>query len=424
MKKVIISALVVGLLGIGAWAGAGVYAGFKVEQALITFLEQPATQTPIRIVDFKHDRGLMVSSGQFTVHYADPNAKGDQRPELVSAIMNYEVDHHVAQSHLATFTWRMVPTGDLGDNLKALFPTPLVVSGQGDVKWSGATQTNFVAPALRYEQGADLLAFGPWQGNLMLHGALFNWQISSPSFEMKSEETFLNVQNLALNVQLSDRFTGVGTSTFTVDALAFPTTQAQGLAFNARNAIENERLNLALEKTIKKLDFSGQVVTDVDIAFELNNLNQKSVEALSAVLNEAGNFDNLTPAQKQIVQSAVRQIVQDGFKMSIPKLLAKTDRGQIAGDSVFEVLQSDGSKPEFDAAKQIKAEGKLLVARSVLPAEYEGLAQMLGLATRTEAGLQSQFSLLNGKLIVNGRNIVVDNQLNQLSQAVSSFLAQ
>lgn len=422
MKKFIISIVVIGVLGLAAWSGAGVYAGFKVEQSLLTFAQQPVGQTPIRISDFKHHRGLMVSHGQFTIHYADPNASGDKRPELVTAVMNYEVDHHVGLSHLATFTWRLVPTGDLEKNINALFAKPFEVSGQGDVKWDGATQSGFAAPELKYAQGTDVLSMGPWKGHLALHGAKFDWLVSSPRFEMKTTDTFLDVKNLSLTVELTDRFTGVGRSVVTIDDMAFPTTQLQGLSFSARNTIANNRISLAFEKTIQTLTFGGQSVSQVDVAFELSDLNQTSIEALSRVLNEAGNFDNLTPDQKQTVQSSLRQLVQEGFKVSIPKLTAQTERGKIVGDALFELTQTDSNQRQFDASKQIKAQGQLSVARSVMPPEYEGLAQMLGLATRTESGLQSQFALLNGQLTVNGRNIVVTQQLNQLNQIVSSFL--
>jgi uncharacterized protein YdgA (DUF945 family) len=146
---------------------------------------------------------------------------------------------------------------------------------------------------------------------------------------------------------------------------------------------------------------------------------------LSFVLNEAGNFDNLTTEQQKTVQTATQRLIQDGFVVSIPKLQAETERGIIKGDAIFELAAqavSPPGPPAFDSAKQIKAEGQLTVARMILPPEYEGLVQMLGLATRSDNGLKSQFSLVDGKLMINGRNIDVNIQLQRLNQAVTAFL--
>jgi hypothetical protein len=141
-------------------------------------------------------------------------------------------------------------------------------------------------------------------------------------------------------------------------------------------------------------------------------------------MNESGNFDNLSAKQQSIVQAATIRLIADGFSVSIPKLQAQTERGRVEGNATFDLLANIANTNMFDAAKQVKAEGKVTVARMIMPPEYEGLVQMLGLATRSEKGLQSQFSLADGKLLVNGRNIDVKMQLQRLNQAMNTFLAK
>ena len=424
MKKYLISAVIIVLLALGAWSGAGIYAGFHVEKTLVAFVDQLPARSPMRVVDLKHSRGLMVSTGQFTIHYADPQAQGANRPDLVTAVMNYEIDHHVSRSHMAAFTWKLTPTDSFGEKIKALFATDFNVEGKGTVNWQGVAQSDFSAPALRYEQGTDVLALGPWQGDMLMNGPIFNFLVQSPSVDIKSQDTFLKVKNMSFKVDLVDRLNGVGASILAIDEVSFPTTQVNGLTFKASNALNQGYLNFEVEKKIKKVEFVGQIVTDVDATLSVKHLNQQSINELSNIMNETGNFDNLSAKQQAIVQAATIRLISDGFSVSIPKLQAQTERGMVEGNALFDLSANLANPNSFDAAQQVKAEGKVTVARMIMPPEYEGLVQMLGLATRSEKGLQSQFSLADGKLLVNGRNIDVNMQLQRLNQAMNAFLAK
>jgi hypothetical protein len=48
----------------------------------------------------------------------------------------------------------------------------------------------------------------------------------------------------------------------------------------------------------------------------------------------------------------------------------------------------------------------------------------LGLAKRSDKGLESQFLFDDGKLVVNGRNIEVNIQLQRINQAMTELLAK
>lgn len=424
MKKILISVVIVMLIALSAWSGAGIYAGVQVEKELITFIEQLPSRSPMRVVDLKHNRGLMNSNGQFTVRYSDPQAQGANRPDLITAVMNYNVDHHASWKHLAKFTWRLTPTDTFGEKLNALFATEFNVSGQGTINWQGVAQTDFSAPPLRYEQGDDLLALGPWQGDMLINGPIFNFIVQSPAINMQSEDTFLKVKNMSFKVDLVDRLNGVGSSRLNIEEVSFPTTTIQGLEFKASNTLDQGYLNFEIEKKINKVEFVGQAITNVDLLLIFKHLNQQSMIELSNIMNETGNFDNLTTAQQEIVQAATIRLIQDGFEVTLPKLQAQTERGMIEGNAVFNLAANLASPNTFDAAKQVKAEGKLTVARLIMPSEYEGLVQLLGLAKRTDKGLESQFLFDDGKLLVNGRNIEVNIQLQRINQAMTEFLAK
>lgn len=424
MKKFLISVVIVFVIALGTWSGAGIYAGVQVEKELMTFIDQLPSRSPMRVVDLKHDRGLMSSTGQFVVRYSDPQAQGENRPDLVTAVMNYGVDHHASWEHLATFTWRLTPTDRFGEKLKALFATDFNVSGQGTINWQGVAQTDFSAPPLRYEQGTDTLAFGPWQGDMLINGPIFNFLIQSPAVDIQSQDTFLKIKNMSFKVNLVDRLNGVGASTLNIEDISFPTTTVQGLEFKASNTLDQGYLNFEIEKKINKVEFVGQTITNVDLLLMFKHLNQQSMIELSNVMNETGNFDNLTTRQQEIVQAATIRLIQDGFEFALPKLQAQTERGMIEGHAVFNLAANLANPNAFDAAKQVKAEGRLTIARLIMPSEYEGLVQLLGLATRSDKGLESQFLFVDGKLLVNGRNIEVNNQLQRINQAMTAFLAK
>ena len=85
-----------------------------------------------------------------------------------------------------------------------------------------------------------------------------------------------------------------------------------------------------------------------------DDLYAKSIDAFSVVLNTAGNFESLTPAQRQVVLVAVRDLIMQGFSVGIMYVQASTKDGVATARAMLQVkpFAEASSALPFDAAKQ------------------------------------------------------------------------
>lgn len=410
--------LVVGLV----WGGTSYYAGNEAKNNIAALIEQPASETSIRFSDWRHEQGPFYSFGQFVLHYPDPDAVTQPRPDLFALLVRYDIDHRVLPQRVFAFDWSAEPVGRSEQAMTALFGVKPVVVGQGMMNWQGRASSIYQFPELAAKDNGDELAMSAMTGEVVVQGAQMDFSLRLPTLQIVSNGQRTDVQDVAMTVALQDRFQGLGGSVFTVSKADFPQGRIQGLRFEGRNVRQDDRMTFRLDTTVAQLQANQESIENAVINLVLEGLSVQSINALSEVMDQAGNFENLTTEQEQLVQSAIKQLIISGFAVSLPEISAQS-RGALAkGSASLEIKPpATGQRLPFDAASQIVSGGRIDLTGKV-PPELAGLGMMFGVLVKSDQGFRSSYDFRNGALRVNGRPIPVARQLAEINSAMATLL--
>jgi hypothetical protein len=148
-----------------------------------------------------------------------------------------------------------------------------------------------------------------------------------------------------------------------------------------------------------------------------------SVETLSAIGSDSGDFLNLTADEQARASGAMQNLLRKGFSIGLPQISAKMGTGSIKGDLIIEVSQPDGAAAnKFSLSQSVKANGKLEAQGRIVDNTQKRLALMLGLATETREGLRASFQFSNGTLRANGKSYDVRDNLAYFDEIINAKL--
>jgi len=191
---------------------------------------------------------------------------------------------------------------------------------------------------------------------------------------------------------------------------------------------QKNRIDVSINKSIDQLAIAGTRVSDVELDLIFDDLYAPSVTSLSAVMNTAGNLDNLTPAQQQVVQGALRDLFAYGFSVGVADLSAVTDKGAVSGQAITTIkaasdLNRDQNSPfQFDAAKQLEVIAALNVEGQAVAPEVMALGMMFGVLVPSETGFKSSLLLKEGQLVVNDIVVPFTEELRQINNLITAAL--
>lgn len=424
MKKAVVSLVVLGVVLLMAWMAASAYGGYQAQLAIANLTNQPPDTTPFRFSDLKHEQGLLSSNGTVVLHYPDPNAEQQPRPDLFQMEVAYALDHQATFTRMLSFDWTATLIGEGAQNMQQTFGNNPPLTGAGSWDWQGLAQSSYVIPALKAEQEGEALDMSAITGNLKLQRAQFWFDLNMPSVQVTGEDGEFRLNNIALDLHAINRFTGQGRSEFRIEQINFPDGQATGFKVIGENDLANERVDISIKKSINRLTLAGTTVSDVALDLMLDGLYAPSVASLSAVMNVAGNLDNLTPIQQQMVQGALRDLFINGFTVGITDLSAATDKGSAAGQAIATIKPAANPSAEFqfDAQTQLNVIAELNVTGQAVAPEITALGVMLGVLVPKENGFNGSLSLKQGKLIINGVAVPFSEEMAQINALVMEVL--
>lgn len=424
MKKAVVSLVVLGVVLLMAWMAASAYGGYQAQLAIANLTNQPPDTTPFRFSDLKHEQGLLSSNGTVVLHYPDPNAEQQPRPDLFQMEVAYALDHQATFTRMLSFDWTATLIGEGAQNMQQTFGNNPPLTGAGSWDWQGLAQSSYVIPALKAEQEGEALDMSAITGNLKLQRAQFWFDLNMPSVQVTGEDGEFRLNNIALDLHAINRFTGQGRSEFRIEQINFPDGQATGFKVIGENDLANERVDISIKKSINRLTLAGTTVSDVALDLMLDGLYAPSVASLSAVMNVAGNLDNLTPIQQQMVQGALRDLFINGFTVGITDLSAATDKGSAAGQAIATIKPAANPSAEFqfDAQTRLNVIAELNVTGQAVAPEITALGVMLGVLVPKENGFNGSLSLKQGKLIINGVVVPFSEEMAQINALVMEVL--
>lgn len=422
MKKSVlgIGGLVV-LLGLG-WAAGSYYVGNRAKADIEVLINQPKIQTAMRFSDWKHQQGPFYSSGTFIMHYPDPDAVTQPRPDLFALLVRYDIDHRLLPARLSDFKWSAEPVGKSEQQMTSLFGVKPVIAGQGSLGWDASARSTYQFPPLAAKRGDNELAMAPMGGDIKLQGLTMQFSLKLPSVQIASDGKKTRLTDIAMNVDLSDRFKGLGSSVFSVGQAQLDGGSLQGFAMRGQSRQTGDRMTFELRNSIKSLKIASESVSDAILDLQLADFDAQSVTTLSTVLDQAGNLDNLTAAQQKEVQEAIRTIIVKGFSVGIPQLSAISGKAKATGQAKLVVKPSASDQPaSFDAAKQLSSSGEVNLTGD-LPPNLTAAGVMLGALVQSADGFRASYKLEGGTLMVNGRPVPIADQLRQINAGVAMFL--
>lgn len=424
MNKKLVSVLAVGAILVAGWVGASAYVGYKAQQELALITSPTMGATLHRFSDVTHHRGLLTSSGSMVLHYPDPDAAQQPPPDLFQLQINYTIDHRVTLTHLSTSALTANLVGEGAQVVLALFGQNPTLTGQGRSGWNGQSSGHYAFPALKTEQADFSFELAPVSGQFKLIQNALDVSLNLPLMVVADADGVTRFTDAQLTLMTEDRYTSEGRTVLTIGQVEFPDGQAQKIEFVGESAYAGDRLNVSFGKAIGQLTVAGTTVSDVKLDFMFDGLYAKSIDNLSAILNTAGNIESLTPAQRQLVLAAVRDLVMQGFSVGMTQMQASTQEGVATAKAMLRVKPIEGAStsPQFDAAKQLVFNAELDLEGSDISPPLTILGTMMGVIVERSNGFTGSVSLNQGKLLVNGNELPFDEEISQISIFVTELL--
>lgn len=424
MKRFVGFVSVVVIIGLASWTGLSYYAGGRAEQDIRRLMAQPAEKTPIRLTDLTHHRGLFDSRGELVLHYPDPAATVQPRPDLFRMKITYSIDHFALPKSVFRFGWTAQPIDEAAQRLKAVFGQNPMLMGAGQLTWQGEASSSYQIPTLKATEGADFVRMAAVAGNLRVLGRVLDFELTMPYLETRVDGELFRLENIQLGLALEDRLAGVGESSFAIDKLFFNAGTAAGLQILGRNRLANERLSIRSDWRLASLTVTDHTINDIELQVALDDLDHRSLHSLSAVMNVAGNLDNLNPAQRLTVQQAIREIVLKGFSLGVPRVAARMGQGEMVGELALTLkpAAAASSLESFDATKQFVSAGKLLLRGEGLPMALVGAGTFLGILVQTPDGYAAGYHFRDGALVFNGQQIDATDSIALINEVMGQLL--
>lgn len=424
MNKKLVSVLTLGVILAAGWVGASAYVGFKAQQELTVLTHPPLGTTPLRFSDATHDQGLLTSKGSMIVHYPDPDADQRSPADLFQVKINYTIDHRVMLTHLSTYALTANLVGDGAQAMIALFGQNPSLTGQGRWGWDGQVLSRYGLPALKSEQADFTFEMSPINGQFSIKQAELDFEMSLPSLLVADADGVTRISDVQATLMTKDRYTGEGRSVFTIGQVQFPDGQAQAIKFVGESLYVGDRLNVSIGKAIGGLTVAGTTVSNLKLDILLEGLYAKSMASLSAVMNVAGNLDDLTPAQQRVVKDAMRDLITHGFSVGITDMQAATKDGVAKASAMLQVKPTAQASPTlaFDAAKQLVFNANLDLEGSAISPSLTAIGTMMGVIVERQNGFKGSMTLDQGQLVVNGTNVPFEAEAAQISANITEFL--
>jgi len=415
-------------LGLGAIAIAGLaalpwYSSRTLDQRMAEMAGKSSPHEDVMLRNLQHRAGYLSSKGSVDVVLRD-RCQTDGEASDTTFHVEYEAQHLPTPTAANRFDWRLQPTGDTAPVFKKLFGSDTALSGQGQITWSGLVRSDLHLPAMAYATPGGRLEADPSQGRIAFGGKAlqFDWQMERAV--LRGAGHALEVKQLGVNLDLSNRQRGIGEVALRVGGLSTAEASAEGYVLKSVTSEHGDKLDSVFSQTLSRVQFADQEVKDVVLEASLKGMHAQSVETLTTVLGSSCGIETLTRDESAKVRQAVQTLLASGMNGGITKLSGKGKQGSIDGKFTLE-LAAVGAGQAISFARQLSSSGELAVQGDLLPPTPRQIALNSGLAREVANGLQSSFVFEKGLLKVNGKAFDasgVQTALASLDVAVMAYI--
>lgn len=388
-------------LTLAVWLGASAYQGRAAEQALRAFAERPAAETGVRVHELRHRAGLLSASGSFGLEIATGcgGAAGEPRPQLQ---VDYTLDHLALPSAPLRASWRVRPS----EALARAFATAdgeLALHGSGVLTYTGTLETDLSLPGFSFSQGGRQLTVAPSAGHLALGPTALaaHWRVDRAV--ARGSREFVELGGVRLDLDLSDRRLGTGSTALSVERIATGRGWVDGFRHASQTTEAHGRLHARVTESLRAAAFGGETAKDLALDMAIRDLDTHSVEAIGRLASATCGLQNLGADEGAALRTALRTLLARGFSVEVPQLAGTLGGSDVNGALTLEARQAPSAPVELGSA--LRASGRLAVAESGLAAGRLQKALALGLRPTADGALSAGFDFIEGVLHANGQAV-------------------
>lgn len=409
---------------VAAWLGASIYGANVAEKEIKAFANLPSSETGVRVHALKHEAGMLSSSGSFGVEFV--SQCGEDLPATGPVVeVQYAMSHLILPTSAARVEWSARPAGELATAVAELLRGDLRLTGEGAVALDGAFSSSMALPELALNADGSSVTLSPSRGALSVGKTTLgaNWTIDRLVARGGGEA--LELSKLVVDMDLSDRKIGAGTTSLSIDKIATSYGTAEGFRHGTLATANGERLDLKLSESLRKASFAGQDVQDLKLELAVQGLDKQSIETIGRVAGESCGLQNLTSDEDSRFRGAVRTLLAQGFSLGVTQLGGTVGKGTIEGKLMLEARKADNPAAPIKLAKAVRSSGELLLKGEPLPAEQKQMVLELGVFEQLQGALKASFEYGDGLVRTNGRVLdagEMQGSLQFVDAAINTFL--
>jgi hypothetical protein len=307
--------------------------------------------------------------------------------------------------------------------LKQLFGQGPTMHGKGHIGYSGQRHSSIELSELLFKDPQTALKLTPLIGAATWDNQTLKLKLNTDHLNARTQYVVTDWRGISIDINLSNRNLGLGTYSFEINKGNSESSAFEGMKLTKTTSLNNDRFNLAISQKIKHYSYEKFKLTDVDQEFSIRGLDKNSVMAISTILRDAKDFNKMSGEERIALSKSLRELLNKGFSIGLPRLVANVEGGSLSGDLNIEVLKAEGAPSDFSSSQRLRASGQVVInGRGVLDKAQQTTALMLGLAVKTPEGLKTSFEFTKGSLSVNGKIFNVKDNLKFLDDMINLAL--
>lgn len=406
VKIAALSATGLALLG-AAWVGASYEAGRRAETGLNALVAQLGTgHSGVRIRNLKHERSLLSSTGAMEVQFEDSCGADGSSPDTLFAVqVDYRMSHLLTPASAVRFDWGLRPAGEAGELFAKALGASTRLEGSGGVDFSGNLHSSMSLPELTVNGGdGQRLQMSPSTGRVAWGPTAMGLEWNTDRITARGNGTAVEVNKLALVIDLRNRYRGTGTMSLGVDKVSTSLGNLEGLKLASDVTEHGDRLDMKFSQTLRATSIAGKDAKNLSFELGVKDVHAASLETIGRIVGDTCGLQNMTADEDTRLRAAVRTLLAQGFAIGVPKVAGTVGDGSLDGNLSVELKPAPGgANAPVRLAQLLRSSGKLSLQGGTLSAEQKQMAVAMGFAVATATGLEASYEYADGIFKANGR---------------------
>lgn len=422
MKKIISFVVLIGGL-MAIWLGASFYSARTTGNYITSLPDLYKQNDSMHFKMIEHQQSAFSSSGKFEIRFPNLGPIFSDSPSVIGLVVQYNISNLLMFDAAGRFEWKLTGDDLIDPMLKQLFGQGPTLHGKGHIGYSGQRQSSIELSELLFKDTEISLKMTRLNGVAQWDSKKLNLKLHSDRLTARTENSSTDLRGMSMDVKLSDRMLGLGTYILSIDQGSSDSSSFKEMKLTKTLSLDQDRFNLFMAHKMKQFTSGKFKLSDLELDFALRGWDKDSVMSLSTISSEIKDTGNLTSQERIKLSSALRDLLNKGFSMALPRVVATLNDGKLEGNINIDVLKSDTNNIAFSSSQRLRANGQLsITGKGGLDKDLQATALMLGIAVKTPEGLKTSFELANGITKVNGKTSNEKENLQFLDGIINSAL--